>query len=118
MGIPGAGIPRFPGAGSSARGQPVPKARPKGVADGRRVNIPVLAVRVITDGDGSGLATRPDGWRVQARRPGMQANPHPQGRNASMSAGDSAKLAMPDCQEKLLGIARSTVPKPTQVEGY
>ena len=38
--IPAAGIPRFPGAGSSARGQPDPKARPKGVVDGHRVNIP------------------------------------------------------------------------------
>ena len=31
---------RIPGAGSSARGQPDPKARPKGVVDGHRVNIP------------------------------------------------------------------------------
>ena len=38
-----AGIPRFPGAGSSARGQSAPKARPKGVADGHGVNIPQLA---------------------------------------------------------------------------
>ena len=33
---------RFPGAGSSARGQSAPKARPKGVVDGRQVNIPAL----------------------------------------------------------------------------
>ena len=39
---PIAGIPRFPGAGSSARGQSAPKARPKGVVDGRQVNIPAL----------------------------------------------------------------------------
>ena len=49
MRIPVAGIPRFPGAGSSARGQSAPKARPKGVADGRQVNIPAPV------------------WRVQAR---------------------------------------------------
>ena len=41
-----AGIPRFPGAGSSARGQSVPKIRPKGVVDGQQVNIPALVVRV------------------------------------------------------------------------
>ena len=46
MEIPVAGIPRLPGAGSSARGQSAPKARPKGVADGRQVNIPALAHRV------------------------------------------------------------------------
>ena len=32
---------RFPGEGTSAQGQPDPKARPKGVVDGQRVNIPV-----------------------------------------------------------------------------
>ena len=37
-----AGIPRFPGAGSSARGQSAPKVRPKGVIDGQQVNIPAL----------------------------------------------------------------------------
>ena len=33
--------PRFPGQGHSSQGQSEPKARPKGVVDGRRVNIPV-----------------------------------------------------------------------------
>ena len=33
---------RFPGEGSSARGKSGPKARPKGVADGQQVDIPVL----------------------------------------------------------------------------
>ncbi len=32
---------RFPGEGSSAQGKSVPKARPKGVVDGKQVNIPV-----------------------------------------------------------------------------
>ena len=41
-----AGIPRLPGAGSSARGQSAPKARPKGVVDGQQVNIPALVIRV------------------------------------------------------------------------
>jgi hypothetical protein len=33
--------PRFPGQGQSSQGQSDPKTRPKGVVDGRRVNIPV-----------------------------------------------------------------------------
>ena len=33
---------RFPGEGSSARGKSGPKSRPKGVDDGRQVDIPVL----------------------------------------------------------------------------
>ena len=32
---------RFPPEGSSAEGESGPKVRPKGVADGQRVNIPV-----------------------------------------------------------------------------
>ena len=32
--------PRFPGGGSSARGESEPKPRPKGVGDGNSVNIP------------------------------------------------------------------------------
>ena len=35
--------PRFPGEGSSALGKSGPKARPKGAADGRQVDIPVPA---------------------------------------------------------------------------
>ena len=31
---------RFPGGGSSAQGEPGPKARPQGVADGHGVNSP------------------------------------------------------------------------------
>ena len=33
---------RVPGEGSSAQGKSGPKARPKGVADGQQVEIPVL----------------------------------------------------------------------------
>ena len=33
---------RIPGEGSSARGKSGPKARPKGVAEGQQVDIPVL----------------------------------------------------------------------------
>lgn len=40
---PPAESPRFPGEGQSAQGQSGPKARPKGVADGQRVNIPAPA---------------------------------------------------------------------------
>lgn len=33
--------PRFPAQRSSAQGESAPKARPKGVVDGKQVNIPV-----------------------------------------------------------------------------
>ena len=33
--------PRVPGQGSSSQGKSGPKARPKGVVDGKQVNIPV-----------------------------------------------------------------------------
>ena len=32
--------PRVPAQGQSTQGEPAPKARPKGVADGNQVNIP------------------------------------------------------------------------------
>ena len=39
---------RFPGEGSSTQGKSGPKARPKGVADGQQVEIPVLPREVMT----------------------------------------------------------------------
>lgn len=39
--IPRTEYPRFPEEGSSALGKSGPKARPKGVVDGQRVEIPV-----------------------------------------------------------------------------
>ena len=39
--------PRVPGPGSSSQGEPDPKSRPKGVDDGKRVNIPVLLLRAM-----------------------------------------------------------------------
>ena len=41
--IPRTGNPRIPEEGSSALGKSGPKARPKGVADGQQVEIPVPA---------------------------------------------------------------------------
>ena len=38
--------PRFPGEGSSALGKSGPKTRPKGVADGQLVYIPVPAIQL------------------------------------------------------------------------
>ena len=38
---------RFPGEGSSALGKSGPKVRPKGVADGQQVDIPVLVLLVM-----------------------------------------------------------------------
>ena len=44
-GTPPTERPRFPGPCQSARGQPGPKANPKGVVDGQAVNIPLPACR-------------------------------------------------------------------------
>jgi hypothetical protein len=41
---PHAESPRVPAQRQSAQGESVPKARPKGVVDGKQVNIPVLRV--------------------------------------------------------------------------
>ena len=38
--------PRFPAQRSSALGESAPKARLKSVVDGKRVNIPVLGMKV------------------------------------------------------------------------
>ena len=40
---------RFPGEGSSAQGKSGPKVRPRGVADGQQVDIPVLPSLVIRE---------------------------------------------------------------------
>ena len=48
---------RFPEEGSSAQGQSVPKARPKGVVDGKQVNIPVPGHVRYDDG-----VTQEDRW--------------------------------------------------------
>ena len=44
--IPFAESLRFPGEGKSAQGESDPKTRPKGVVDGRQVNIPAPTVKV------------------------------------------------------------------------
>ena len=46
--------PRFPAQRSSAQGESAPKARPKGVVDGKQVNIPVPPHDVKARGDGEG----------------------------------------------------------------
>ena len=42
--IPSTVCLRVPGEGSSSQGKSGPKTRPKGVADGQQVNIPVLSI--------------------------------------------------------------------------
>ena len=68
VGSPSAESTRFPGEGQSAQGQSGPKARPKGVADGQRVNIPAPRMEVESDGD-AGI-----------NRVGALVTPVPQGR--------------------------------------
>lgn len=51
---------RFPGAGSSAQGKSGPKVRPRGVADGQQVDIPVLFAIDTSEG---GTQEANDAWR-------------------------------------------------------
>ena len=54
---------RFPPEGSSAEGESGPKVRPKGVANGQRVNIPVP---LIVDIEGRRRLHQPDvGYRFK-----------------------------------------------------
>ena len=67
---------RFPEEGSSAQGKSGSKPRPKGVADGKRVNIPVLPQDDKDRwGDAEGQASPPLDVRVQGCRKAPQANP-------------------------------------------
>jgi hypothetical protein len=82
--IPLAVNPRFPQPCSSAEGEPDPKVRPKGVTDGKQVNIPVLAgVCLMPRGDAEGKVGRVMDVPVQGCRRGRQANPfsHPKRRD-------------------------------------
>ena len=64
-----AGYPRFPGPGSSAQGESGPKARPKGVVDGKQVNIPAPELSCLSvSGDGEGKVSRTLACLVQPRR--------------------------------------------------
>jgi hypothetical protein len=66
--------PRFPGGGSSARGESEPKSRPKGVDDGNPVNIPEPPHGVEAGGTEKVGVARPLVVLVQSRRmPSRQA---------------------------------------------
>ena len=52
---------RFPGAGSSAQGKSGPKVRPRGVADGQQVEIPVLKLFDMSKG-GTQEAKHASSW--------------------------------------------------------
>ena len=106
MGIPVAGIPRLPGAGSSARGQSGPKARPKVVADGQRVNIPALAWRVRRAASEKGSD---EGQRLSLVRTGTS------GPSRGFARGKAMRPCFP---EKRRPTETPAVPKPTQVGGY
>ena len=74
--IPLAVNPRFPQPCSSAEGEPDPKARPKGVADGKQVNIPVLAGSCpMPRGDAEGKVDRVMDVPAQGGRRARPANP-------------------------------------------
>ena len=110
--------PRLPGPGSSSQGQSGPKARPKGVADGCRVNIPEPE----TESDG---VTRKGGcagyWNSRSKRAGearvkcRAGFPEPR-RGPPGSPG--GKASGPCRREKRLSVGFRLGPyrKPTQVD--
>ena len=64
------------------------------------------------------VASGAAGWMARpSEQAGEQANPLPARPRRDGEGTSSPKPTMPDCLEKLLGILRGTVPKPTQVEG-
>ena len=105
--IPLAVNPRFPQPCSSAEGEPDPKVRPKGVTDGKQVNIPVLAgVCLMPRGDAEGKVGRVMDVPVQGCRRGWQANPLAQ-LETPRSDDEGVLLPQSDrqprCQEKPRG---------------
>ena len=63
--IPSTVCLRVPGEGSSSQGKSGPKTRPKGVADGQQVDIPVLEYIVM---EGRSRLTKPDDWKCLAKQ--------------------------------------------------
>ena len=82
--------PKASRAGSSARGQSAPKARPKGVVDGQQVNIPARARRaqaqrrrrVVAGVNGYPLDARERAVRVPGS-PGARRFPHASQKSAA-----------------------------------
>ena len=118
--IPFAENPRFPGQGSSAQGESEPKARPKGVVDGKLVNIPAPRFRRL-----SGGVTQ------DARPPRVTDVPGPTRRLARGNKTRAARLRgrgkaafgptnwlRHDCREKLRSAMSGGCPyrKPPQVD--
>lgn len=72
VGIPPAGWPRSPGRGSSSRGQPGPKTRPRGAVDGNAAKIPQpvrVAMTVTGVARQPGRSEEPGGRRAGAGEP-------------------------------------------------
>ena len=114
--IPAAVNPRFPGRGSSPRGQSGAKARPGGVADAQRADIPApprpgLTDGVTEEGGRTGFWTSPR-WRV-----GRQGGKSPCHVPEAPDEAFLAKPVSPRSLEKRLGTGEVPVPKPTQVGG-
>ena len=107
--------PRIPGEGSSALGKSGPKARLKSVVDGKQVDIPVPAHRVM---EGQRRLTGPvNGFRTKrGRRQSGKSGCQSEGVMGSERREPSSEDGDASFQEKLLAlIDERPVPKPTQV---
>ena len=63
--IPSTVCLRVPGEGSSSQGKSGPKTRPKGVADGQQVDIPVLEYVVM---EGRSRLTKACDWKCTSKQ--------------------------------------------------
>jgi hypothetical protein len=61
---------RVPEPGSSAPGQSVPKTRPKGVVDGKQVNIPVPGENAFDPEGGRGSERTVGWWNIRCKEVG------------------------------------------------
>ena len=96
---------RFPEPCRSAQGQSVPKVRPRGVADGKRVNIPVPTVGRYESEEGRRSKVT-GGWWIPlqggrrfpvGKSAGIVENRRRRGRMAPQRVADA------NCREKLRG---------------
>lgn len=111
MGIPSVESLRVPEEGSSAQGQSGPKPRPKGVGDGKQVDIPVPPrFHLSHGGTQEGRASAPLDVCVEADEAGRQANPSAVTLSGDREGNIVPKFPILHCQEKPL--ARKLVPVP------
>src|SRR5262249_12840266 len=96
---------RVPEPCRSAQGQSVPKSRPRGVDDGKRVNIPVPTVGRYESEEGRRSKVTGGGWAFRWQGGGGSPPVNPRERRIADAEGAEVPQRVADacCQEKLRG---------------